>query len=102
MAGEDDGGRRVLLICRQRGSSGLDGSGGAVPVLQALRKNNQVVFLVGPEGAGPQGGRQSLTRSAPSMVGVGGGAPPPCGACPLARLSCSPKLSAWWRSPPER
>ena len=37
--------RRVLLICRERGN-GDD----AVPVLQALHRNERVSFLVGPEG----------------------------------------------------
>ena len=37
--------RRVLLICRERGN-GDD----AVPVLQALLRNERVSFLVGPEG----------------------------------------------------
>jgi 16S rRNA U1498 N3-methylase RsmE len=38
--------RRVLLICRERGS----GSDGVVPVLRALCENDRVAFLVGPEG----------------------------------------------------
>jgi 16S rRNA U1498 N3-methylase RsmE len=50
--GEEDAGsrRRVLLICRERGGSGPADDGGAVPVLQALRENVRVAFLVGPEG----------------------------------------------------
>jgi hypothetical protein len=69
-AGEDAGGRRVLLICRERGGSGLGGSGGTVPVLCVLRENDQVGFLVGPEGAGPWRRRYSSIRSAPGTVGV--------------------------------
>ena len=48
--GKDTGGRRVLLICRERSGFGLDGGGGAVPVLRVLRKNDRVSFLVGPKG----------------------------------------------------
>ena len=39
--------KRVLLICRERSS---DDSSNVVPLLHALRNNNRVAFLVGPEG----------------------------------------------------
>ena len=44
--------KRVLLICRERGTKGNAGDGRArvVPVIEALRDNQQVAFLVGPEG----------------------------------------------------
>ena len=53
--GNDDfrqGRNRILLICRERGSNEEYSNGRArvVPVLQALRDNPQVAFLVGPEG----------------------------------------------------
>ncbi|KAL7543999.1 hypothetical protein ACHAXR_013428 [Thalassiosira sp. AJA248-18] len=44
--------KRVLLICRERGSSGgtNDGRARVMPVLQALHASQRVAFLVGPEG----------------------------------------------------
>ena len=43
---------RILLICRERGSS-EDVNGGrskVIPILQALKDNRRVSFLIGPEG----------------------------------------------------
>lgn len=44
--------KRVLLICRERCSDEnvSDGKANVIPLLQALSSNNQVAFLVGPEG----------------------------------------------------
>ena len=45
--------KRVLLICRERCSgenSVSDGKASVYPLLQALRSNSRVAFLVGPEG----------------------------------------------------
>lgn len=44
--------KRVLLICRERCSEEnvSDGKASVLPLLHALRSNNRVAFLVGPEG----------------------------------------------------
>ena len=104
-AGGGDAGRRrrVLLICRERGGSGPDGGGGAVvPVLRALRGNDRVAFLVGPEG-GWSAEEESFFDEICSVYGGGGGggaaAPVRCvslGPSVLrAETACMVAVAAW-------
>jgi 16S rRNA U1498 N3-methylase RsmE len=89
--------KRVLLICRERGS----GSDGVVPVLRALRENDRVAFLVGPEGgwSAEEEGHFDDVCSEYDDGGENGDSPVRCvslGASILrAETACMVAVSAW-------
>ena len=90
------GSRRVLLICRERGS----GCDGVVPVLHALRENDRVAFLVGPEGGWSAEEERSFDEICSEYdVGRDGDSPVRCvslGPSILrAETACMVAVSAW-------
>ena len=90
----------MLLICRERGGSGPDG-GGAVPVLRALRENDRVAFLVGPEGGWSAEEEEFFDEICSGYSGGGGGGTAPVRCVSLgpsvlrAETACMVAVAAW-------
>ena len=103
-AGGEDAGRRrrVLLVCRERGGSGsTDGGGAVVPVLRALRGNDRVAFLVGPEGGWSAEEELFFDEICSGYGGGGGGDDAPVRCVSLgpsvlrAETACMVAVAAW-------
>lgn len=64
-----DSKKRVLMICRERGSDKdtINGRATVVPVLQALRDCQSCSFLIGPEGGWSEDEEKSSIKFVPNM-----------------------------------